>query len=134
MNLITLDFTDLAIASLLVVINGALSVALQLGLARQLLITTARMIVQLLQVGLVLATLIALVSALWTGLAAAAMVLFAGYEIMARQERRLKGTWAYGLGTACMLVAASVVTSSRCPSSSSPSPGTIRAMPCRYWA
>ena len=38
------------------------------------------------------------------------MVLFAGREIMARQERRLTGFWAYGLGTACMLVASSLVT------------------------
>ena len=28
--------------------------------------------------------------------------LFAGREIMARQERRLAGVWSYGLGTACM--------------------------------
>ena len=110
MNFIELDFTDLAIAAILVVINGALSLALQLGLARQLLIATVRMVVQLLLVGLVLAALFEAVSALWTGLAAAVMVLFAGYEIMARQERRLKGLWAYGLGTGCMLLAASVVT------------------------
>jgi putative ABC transport system permease protein len=107
---IQLELIDLALAALLVVLNAGLSIALQLGLERQLLVATLRMIVQLLLVGLVLTTLFALVSPLWTGCAALAMVLFAGREIMARQERRLAGLWAYGLGTGCMLVAASLVT------------------------
>lgn len=98
MNFIALDYSDLAIAALLVVLNGALSIALRLGLERQLAIATVRMIVQLLLVGVVLTTLFSLVSPTWTALAALAMVLFAGREIMARQERRLKGVWAYGLG------------------------------------
>ena len=110
MNLITLDYSDLAIGALLVVLNAGLSIALQLGLARQLLIVTIRMIVQLLLVGFVLTALFALVSPLWTGIAALVMVLFAGREIMARQDRRLKGLWSYGLGTGCMLLAATLVT------------------------
>ncbi len=110
MSYIALDDLDLALAALLVVLNGGLSLALQLGLARQLAIATLRMIVQLLLVGLVLEVLFSLVSPLWTGLAALAMLLFAGREIMARQERRLTGFWAYGLGTSCMLVAATLVT------------------------
>ena len=107
---IPLDAVDLGLAALLVLINGALSLALRLGLERQLLIATLRMVVQLVLVGLVLTTLFALVSPLWTGLAALAMVLFAGREIVARQERRLVGAWSYGLGTGCMLMAAGLVT------------------------
>src|SRR3546814_16083821 len=38
------------------------------------------------------------------------MVLFAGREAMARQERRLAGFWGYGIGTAAMLMAATLVT------------------------
>lgn len=110
MTYIALDNRDLALAALLVVLNGGLSIALHLGLERQLAIATVRMVVQLLLVGLVLQTLFSLVSPWWTGLAALAMLLFAGREILARQERRLKGLWAYGLGTGCMLVAASLVT------------------------
>ena len=110
MSYIALNDLDLALAALLVVLNGGLSIALHLGLARQLAIATLRMIVQLLLVGLVLEVLFSLVSPLWTGLAALAMLLFAGREIMARQERRLTGFWAYGLGTSCMLVAATLVT------------------------
>lgn len=110
MSYLALDYTDLAVAALLVLINGGLSVLLQLGLERQLLIATLRMLVQLSLVGLVLKTLFALVSPLWTSVAALAMVLFAGREIMARQDRPLAGFWAYGLGTGCMLLAAGLVT------------------------
>ena len=110
MTYIALDNVDLALAALLVVLNGGLSIALQLGLARQLAIATLRMVVQLLLVGLVLQVLFSWVSLLWTSLAALAMLLFAGREIMARQERRLKGLWTYGLGTSCMVVAATLVT------------------------
>ena len=107
---VPLGYGDLAIAGLLVLINAGLSIALQLNLARQLLIATARMIVQLLLVGWVLKLLFSLVSPLWTGLAALSMILFAGREIMARQQHRLRGGWAYGLGTGCMLIAALTVT------------------------
>ena len=107
---IPLDFVDLGLAALLVVLNGALSLALHLHLERQLLIATVRMVVQLILVGLVLTTLFAIVSPLWTGLAALAMILFAGREIVARQERPLAGIWSYGLGTGCMLIAAGLVT------------------------
>jgi ABC-type iron transport system FetAB permease component len=96
---IPVELGDLALAATLIVINGGLSVALQLGLERQLAIATARMIVQLALVGVVLTTLFSHVPLLWTGLAALVMVLFAGREIMARQERRLAGLWSYGLGT-----------------------------------
>ena len=38
MTYIPLDISDLAIAAVLVVLNGALSLALRLGIARQLLV------------------------------------------------------------------------------------------------
>ena len=62
MTYIALDYLDLALAAILVVINGALSLALRLGVERQLMIATLRMIVQLSLVGLVLTTLFSLVS------------------------------------------------------------------------
>ena len=110
MSYIRLDYTDLAIASVLVLLNAVLSFAFHLQLERQYLVAAARMIVQLALMGLVLKTLFEWVSPLWTGLAALAMILFAGREILARQERRLTGIWSYGLGTGCMLLAASLVT------------------------
>jgi putative ABC transport system permease protein len=117
-----LDYLDVALASVLVLMNGGLSVALHLGLERQLAIATVRMVVQLILVGLVLTRLFELVSPLWTGLAALVMVLFAGREIAARQERPLAGPWAYGLGTGCMLIAATVVTGFGLSTQVSPDP------------
>ena len=110
MTYIEIGFGELALASILVVLNGLLSLVLRLRLEQQLAIATVRMIVQLLLVGLVLKALFALVSPLWTGAAAVAMVLFAGREISARQDRRLTGIWSYGLGTGCMLIAATLIT------------------------
>ena len=110
MTYIHLDYTDLALAALLVVLNGGLSVALELGVERRLAVAALRMMVQLTLVGLVLTTLFALVSPLWTGLAALVMILFAGHEILSRQDRRLTGWWAYGLGTGAMLIASVLVT------------------------
>src|SRR5438552_8267121 len=68
------------------------------------------MVVQLALVGVVLTTLFAVVSPLWTGLAALGMVLFAGHEATQRQERRLSGWWSYGLGTGCMTMSSVLVT------------------------
>lgn len=110
MSYIRLDLFDILIAGVLVLMNGALSVALGLGIARKMLVAALRMVVQLLLVGMVLTWLFATVSPWLTMAIAFAMVLFAGREIMARQDRRLTGWWGYGLGTGCMLLAAGVVT------------------------
>jgi len=110
MSYITLDYTDLAVAALLVVLNAALSISLRLGMERQLLIAAGRMVVQLALVALVLKALFAVVSPLFTAVAALVMVLFAGREVMARQTRRFTGLWAYGLGTTSILAAATIVT------------------------
>ncbi|MEE8393590.1 MAG: ABC transporter permease [Rhodospirillales bacterium] len=110
MNFIALGYQDVALASLLLFANVGLSLALRLGLGRTLLVAAARMTVQLLLIGLVLKALFALASPQWTGLAMAVMVLVAGREIMARQERRLAGPWGYGLGATSMMAASVLVT------------------------
>jgi putative ABC transport system permease protein len=107
---ITLDTFDLALAALLVALNGALSIWLRLGLAREFLIAALRMCVQLGLMGLVLKALFALVSPWLTGLAVAVMIGFAGYEVMSRQETRFRGLWAYGIGTTSVLFAGALVT------------------------
>ena len=101
MTYIHLAYTDLLLPALLVVLNGILSIALHLRLERQLAIAAVRMVVQLVVMGYVLTFLFAAVSPFWTALAAVMMVLFASREIVARQKRRLKGLWNYGLGAAC---------------------------------
>lgn len=105
-----LSYTDIALAALLIVANGILSIVLKLRLEKQLLVASVRMVVQLGLVGLVLKALFAVQSPLWTALVAAVMLLFAGREIAARQDRSFSGLWSYGLGTLTMLVATVVVT------------------------
>ena len=110
MTIVPLGYLDLAVAALLLVFNAGLSIVLRLGLARSLLVAAVRMTAQLLLVALVLRMLFALASPWWTAAMAAVMLLFAGYEVMARQERRFTGLWAYGLGASTMMVAAISVT------------------------
>ncbi|MCW9034855.1 MAG: iron export ABC transporter permease subunit FetB [Rhodospirillales bacterium] len=110
MSYIALTYWDLAFVSLLVLINAGISLYLQLGVAKKLLIAAVRTAIQLTLMGFVLKALFALTSPLWTALAAIFMILFAGREIMARQERRFKGWWSYGLGTISMTMASFIVT------------------------
>jgi len=107
--IIALDLADLVIAASTIALNAALSIALRLGVERQLLIAAARMCVQLVLVGLVLRVLFATVSPLLTALAVLVMVGFAGYEAASRQKRRFRGLWTYGLGTSAMLFAGSLM-------------------------
>jgi putative ABC transport system permease protein len=107
---IELQYFDLALPAFLILLNGLLSLWLRLRLERQLVVSALRMVAQLMLVGYVLTFLFREVSPVWTGLAAALMVLFAGREVVARQSRPISGLWAYGLGTGCMLFAAASVT------------------------
>jgi putative ABC transport system permease protein len=110
MTYIQLDILDIALAAALLAINAGLSIWLRLGLARQIAVAAARMVVQLWLLGLVLNYLFTRVSPLLTLLAAALMVAVAGYEATARQERSLTGWWTYGIGTATMLLAGGLIT------------------------
>jgi putative ABC transport system permease protein len=107
---IELSYLDLALASLLLFFNAGLSLLLDLRLERQMLLAALRMTVQLLLVGLVLQALFNSGSLLLTALVALVMALFAGREIMARQERRLAGWWGYSIGSTAMLLAGTVAT------------------------
>jgi len=100
---IALTYWDMAMAASLILINGLLSFAFRLGLERTLLIAALRMTVQLMAIGFVLKFIFTQTSPLWTLGLGALMVMFAGREAMARQTRRYKGWWAYGLGTATLL-------------------------------
>ena len=85
---IALSYWDLALASVLVLIDAGLSIIFGLKIHRSLLVAAIRMAAQLTLVGLVLTALFSLVSPLWTGVAVLVMILFAGQEVMQRQDRR----------------------------------------------
>jgi putative ABC transport system permease protein len=107
---ITLSYFDVAAASVFLILNAFLSLALSLGLERQLFIASLRMIVQLLMVGLLLKAVFAAASPWITLLLAASMVAFAGREIWTRQERRIAGVWGYGVGAIAMMIAGTLIT------------------------
>lgn len=108
-NYIPLSYFDLLLASVFLVLNAGLSVILQLGIMKSLVIAAARMTVQLLLVGIALKWIFAISSLPLTLVVALAMALLAAHEIRARQKRRLKGVWGYGLGAANILFAGGIV-------------------------
>ncbi len=110
MGVITLSAVDLGLSASLVVALAGLSVWMRLGLAKRLLIAGLRTTLQLLLIGLVLKALFANADALWVLLLASVMLLVAGREVMARQQRRFGGLWGYGLGTMSMFVSAFATT------------------------
>ncbi len=110
MNAVALSLWDLALASSLVMVHAGLSLALQLGLGRQIVLAVIRMVIQLALLGVVLEVLFARASPWLTALAAAVMILFAGREAVARQGRKFAGPWGYGISTSAILMAATLVT------------------------
>ncbi|MDH3948711.1 MAG: iron export ABC transporter permease subunit FetB, partial [Gammaproteobacteria bacterium] len=110
MNVIALTPLDLILAGGLVILLAILSILMQLGVAKRLLIAALRTTVQLMLIGLVLNTLFANVHLVWVSMLAMVMLLVAGREVMARQHRRFGGVWGYGLGTLSMFVSAFATT------------------------
>ncbi len=110
MNYVVLDTGDVLTAAALLLVNGAISVALALGLGRSLLISAVRMVVQLTLVGLILRWLFQSSSPWLTFVVALIMIGFAGYEAMARQEKKLAGAWGFGIGAMAMGFAGLSVT------------------------
>ena len=106
----TLSVADLAVAAALVVVNAALSLALDLRLARQLLVAGARVVVQLLLVGWLLRTVFAMQSAWSVAAVLSVMWASAACEISARQAQGHTGAWRLGIGAATKLMATSLVT------------------------
>jgi putative ABC transport system permease protein len=110
MTVIELGGWDLALAAILVLALSLMTWLLHLRIGGQMLVSALRTVVQLLLLGLVLEYLFAHANLLWVGLMAIAMLLVAGREVMARQQRPFGGWWGYGLGTLSMFISAFAVT------------------------
>lgn len=110
MNAIPLGYGELALASGLLWLNGALSLGLGLGLERRMAIAGVRMVVQLLLIGLILKALFATASGLLTFLAVLVMIAVAAYEVHSRQDRRLVGVWGVSVGAVPLAAATIAVT------------------------
>ncbi|MGH8501930.1 MAG: ABC transporter permease [Gammaproteobacteria bacterium] len=110
MEMIRLSAFDLGLAALLIAVLAAANWVAGAGLARTLAVAAVRCAAQLLLIGLVLDALFANVSLWWVALLAMVMLIIAGYEVMARQDRRFEGAWGYALGTLAMFVSSFSVT------------------------
>ena len=105
MNPILLTPVDLAIASVLIVLDGALSLVLRLGLHRQLAWAALRMVVQLVLIGFILRWVFAIASPLVTLAVVLVMVAIAGREVAARPEQRLGRFGNYAVGASAVALA-----------------------------
>ncbi|MDE2583412.1 MAG: iron export ABC transporter permease subunit FetB [Rhodospirillales bacterium] len=105
MTPILLTWPDLASASLLLLLDGALSVWLGLGLHRPLAVAAARMVAQLIAVGLVLRTVFALNSPAATLAVVLAMTAIAAREVAVRPEQRLTRLGNFAVGASAVAFA-----------------------------
>ena len=110
MKIISLTPHDLSIAALLVIALALVSVPMKLGLWRQILVAGLRTAIQLSLVGFVLKALFAHAHLRWVVLAATAMLLVAGREVMRRQKRRFAGWRGYAVGTVSMFISSFSIT------------------------
>jgi len=110
MGVISLSPLDLALASTMVLLLAAISRRMQFAIEIPLLISALRTTVQLMLIGFVLKVLFENATLIWVALLAILMLLIAGREVMARQERRFAGMWGYGVGTMSMFVSSFAVT------------------------
>lgn len=96
-DLIRLGVGDVALAAVLVLVAGAVSMLLRLGLSGRLGTAAARTVIQLALVGLVLDWVFALDRWYLVVAVLASMVVNAGIAAVQRSERRYPGIWADGL-------------------------------------
>lgn len=108
--LIELNAFDLSVAAVLVLLLGMLSSAMKLGIAKQLYIAALRTTIQLLFIGLVLKSLFTSTSISFILLIAFIMISIAGWEILSRQQRKLKGWWGFGVSTGSLFVSSFLIT------------------------
>jgi putative ABC transport system permease protein len=105
-----LTFADLAIAAVLLLLNAALSLALDMGIARSLLIAGVCVVAQLLLVGLVLRSVFELNSPPLIAAVLLVMLASASWETLSRQDRRFVGWWGVSLGAGTIALATIPVT------------------------
>lgn len=110
MDVIDLEWWKLALAAGMIILLAVFTFIGRLGVTRSLLIASLRTGIQLALIGLVLEALFASSGLHWIALMALVMLLVAGREVMARQQHRLTGGWAFGIGTGAMFLSSFTVT------------------------
>ncbi len=108
MKVILLSPYDLGAAAFLVALDAALSLALRLGLHRQIGVAAFRMIVQLVAAGFLLRVVFRLANPLATVSLVAIMLLVAAREVAARSDARFKDNSVFWLSAASVALATGV--------------------------
>ncbi len=103
--MISLSPSDLALASVLVAADAGVSVALKLGLHRQLLLAAARMVIQLVAVGFILRFIFGLNNPAATLMIVLVMSAIAAREVAARPARGFKGLAGLAISGAAVALA-----------------------------
>jgi putative ABC transport system permease protein len=110
MEVLSLSAFDLSLAAILLLMLAITSFSIGLGLEKRIVISGIRMTLQLLLIGMVLQFLFANTSFVLVFFLSICMLLIAGYEVWARQKRKLRGTAGYLVSTGSMLVSSFTVT------------------------
>lgn len=101
---VNLSVLDLSISAGLVLILAGLSFQLTLSFTGTLIVAAIRTAIQLSLVGLILEKIFHASHWIWLVLIGLVMLVVAGYEVKARQQRRLRGVWGYAVGSLAMFV------------------------------
>jgi putative ABC transport system permease protein len=110
MSYVQLSTFDLVLASLLLLINGAISFGYRLNLEKGIAIAAVRMVLQLALIALLLKVVFA-TDAFWPTLLFALLMLAATvYEVASHQSRRIAGWMGYALAGGPPFVAGLVTT------------------------
>lgn len=97
MSYVSLSTFDLVLASLLLLVNGAISFGYRLNLEKNIAVAATRMVLQLALIGLLLKAVFAS-DAFWPTLLFALLMLAAtAYEVASLQSRRIAGWTGYAL-------------------------------------
>ena len=107
---IILTAPDLAIAAVLILLDGAISIIWRLGLHRQLAIAAVRMVLQLLLIAVILTRVFAAAFPPLTLLLILVMVAIAGREVAVRPEQRLIRFGNYAVGAAAVAFATGITS------------------------
>ena len=108
--LIELSAFDLSLAAILVLLLGLLSGYMRLGITRQLYVAAARTTIQLFFIGLALKVLFASTSISFILFVSLIMIAIAGWEILSRQQRKLKGRWGFGISAGSLFISSFLIT------------------------
>ena len=109
-EIIKLSNDRIILAGLLILVLGFFTWRSDLDVAKPLLVSSLRMVIQLFLIGLILVYIFSINHPLLVLLISLIMLLVAGREVSARQKYSIKGLWSYGIGTCSMFVSSFAVS------------------------